>query len=393
MDVGPGALEGDLALEGCLRELGGEAADRHRVEPAGGGDRLGREGGVEIGVGHQLEHGLGVGRADVEGAGERGPDVGAGGDGLVAVAVPDELASRLVAQEAAEAGRARVLVDEVGGVGVAQQVGQVDPAGRHQDVDQAQDQEAVGAGGDADPLVGDGAVAGADRVDRDDPRAAGLELAEADLDRVRVVVLGDAEEDEELGQVPVGRAELPERAAERVDAGRRHVDRAEAAVRGVVRGAVLLRPPAGEGLALVAAGEEGELLRVLVAQGRQPVGGDAERLVPADLLELARAARAGAAQRRAQARGREVLHDAGGALGAEDAAVDRVVAVALDVAHLAAGQVHVDAAAAGAHVARRLADLVRARRGRVGSGQVMPFAERMAERRAPERNAARRPQG
>ena len=334
VDVGPGALEGDLALEGCLRELGGEAADRHRVEPAGGGDRLGREGGVEIGVGHQLEHGLGVGRADVEGAGERGPDVGAGpGDGLVAVAVPDELAARLVAQEAAEAGRARALVDEVGGVGV----GAAGRAGRScrrdiRHVDQAQDQEAVGAGGDAEPLVGDGAVAGADRVDRDDPRAAGLELAEADLDRVASRGPRRRRRGGGARSLPVGGAELPEGAAEGVDAGRRHVDRAEAAVRGVVRGAVLLRPPAGEGLALVAAGEEGELLRVLVAQGRQPVGGDAERLVPADLLELARAARAGAAQRRAQAGGREVLHDAGGALGAEDAAVDRVVAVALDVA-------------------------------------------------------------
>ena len=124
-------------------------------------------------------------------------------------------------------------------------------------MDQAEDEEAVGAGGDAEPLVGDGGVAGADGVDRDDAGAAFLELAEADLDRVAVVVLGDAEEEEEPGVVPVGGAELPEGGAEGVDAGGGHVDRAEAAVGGVVRGAVLLRPPAGEGLRLVAAGEKG----------------------------------------------------------------------------------------------------------------------------------------
>ena len=176
-------------------------------------------------------------------------------------------------------------------------------------------------------------IAGADRVDRDDAGAAVLELAEADLDRVAVVVLGDAEEEEEPRVLPVGGAELPEGGAEGVDAGGGHVDRAEAAVGGVVGGAVLLRPPAGEGLRLVAAGEEGELLGVLVADGGEPVGGDAEGLVPGDLLELARAARAGAAEGRAEAGGGEVVHDPGRALGAEDAAVDRVVAVALDVLH------------------------------------------------------------
>ena len=225
-------------------------------------------------------------------------------------------------------------------------------------MDEAEDQQAVGARGDADPLVGDGAVAGADRVDRDDAGAAGLELREVDLQGVAVVVLGDAEEQQELGALPVGRAELPEGAAHGVDAGGGHVDRAEAAVRGVVRGAELLRPPAGQRLALVAAGEEGEALGVLLAHRLEPVRRDPERLGPGDLAELAGAARADAAQRPLQAGGREVLHDAGGALGAEHAAVDRVVAVALDVANAGPLHVDVDAAAAGAHVAGGLADRV-----------------------------------
>src|SRR5690606_414958 len=45
--------------------------------------------------------------------------------------------------------------------------------------------------------------------------------------------------------------------------------------------------------------------------------------------------------------------------GAEDALVDRVVAVALDIADAALLQMHVDAAAAGAHIAGGPPDLVR----------------------------------
>jgi hypothetical protein len=47
----------------------------------------------------------------------------------------------------------------------------------------------------------------------------------------------------------------------------------------------------------------------------------------------------------------------GGALGADDALVQRVVGVALDVAHLAVAQGDADAAAAGAHVAGGVLDL------------------------------------
>jgi hypothetical protein len=63
------------------------------------------------------------------------------------------------------------------------------------------------------------------------------------------MILGHAEDHEQLGALPVRRAELPERAAHRVDAGRGHVDRAEAAMGGIIRRAEILRPPAGEGLA------------------------------------------------------------------------------------------------------------------------------------------------
>src|SRR3569833_2658669 len=51
-------------------------------------------------------------------------------------------------------------------------------------------------------------------------------------------------------------------------------------------------------------------------------------------------------------------HDAGGTLGADHAAVDRVVAVAVDVTDAAVLEMHPDAAPAGAHVAGGGLDLV-----------------------------------
>ena len=231
-------------------------------------------------------------------------------------------------------------------------------------VHHGQDEQPVGARRDPDPLVGDRVVAGAHRVDADHLGAIGLELSDADLDRVAVVVLGDAEDHEQPGALPVRAAELPERAAQGIDPRRRHVDRAEPAMGGVVRRAVLLRPPRGQRLRLVAAGEESELARVVAPDRLEPIGGDGQRLVPLDLLELAGATRAGALQGFAQPRRGVMLHDPGRALGAEHAPVHRMVAVALDVAdlHLAIGsgaQMHVDAAAAGAHVTGGLAHLVR----------------------------------
>ena len=144
-------------------------------------------------------------------------------------------------------------------VGEAHQIVEIDFLGAHQFMDQRADEQAVGARPDADPFVGDRAIAGADRIDGDELDAFRLQLAERDLDRVGGVILGHAEQHEIAGVLPVGLAELPERAAEGVEPGRRHVDRAEAAMRGEVLRAVLLGEPAGQRLALVAAGEEGEL--------------------------------------------------------------------------------------------------------------------------------------
>ncbi len=172
------------------------------------------------------------------------------------------------------------------------------------------------------------------------------------------MVLGDAEEHEVFREVPVRLAELPERAADRVESGGRHVDGAEAAVRGVVRRAELLCPPARQRLRLVAPGEEGKTLRIGGADVCQSRRRYRECLFPFDLAEISDATLADAKQRLAQARRAVVLHDPGGALAADHAAIHRVALVTLDVADLSVGDMHVDAAAAGAHVAGGLLHLV-----------------------------------
>ena len=94
------------------------------------------------------------------------------------------------------------------------------------------------------------------------------------LDRVGVVILGHAEHQQVFRAFPVGIAEFPEAAADGVQPAGRHVHGTEAAMRGEVGGAELLGPPAGEGLALVAAGEERKLARLAGADVGEPGGGE-----------------------------------------------------------------------------------------------------------------------
>ncbi len=270
-----------------------------------------------------------------------------------------------VAQHHAEVVAGAVLVHELAGVGVARQELAVVQAERDDLVDQRQQQRAVGARLDRHPLVGDRRVAGAHRVDRDEAAPCALELRQRDLHRVAVVVFGSADHHEQLGAVEVGPAELPKRAADRVDHSGGHVDRAEAAVRRIVGRAELTCEQPRQRLHLVASGEEGEALRVGGADLLQALLHHRQRLVPFDLDELAVAALAArlAQQRLGQPGRRVLLHDARRALGADHALVQRVVRVALDIAQLAIAQVDADAAAAGAHVAGGVAGF------RAGFGQ------------------------
>ena len=209
------------------------------------------------------------------------------GGEFAGLAVDHQRLAVLIAQLQAILRRFRVAVQQHWRVGVAREVVQIYASGLHQAVDQRQNEQPISAGRDADPIIGDGVIPGADRVHPDDPRTAFLQLAQTHLDRVAVMVLGHAKQHEQLGMVPIGLAELPKRAAHRVDASGGHIDRAETAVGRVVRRAESLRPKRCEALRLVAPGEERELFRRFAAQRLQPVGGNLQRLFPADALKLA----------------------------------------------------------------------------------------------------------
>ena len=225
-------------------------------------------------------------------------------------------------------------------------------------MDQSADKHAVAAGTDANPLVGNRVIAGADRIDRYDLDAARFQLAQRHLDRVRRVILGDAEEHEVLRAIPVRFAKLPERAAEGIQPRSRHIHRTETAVGGKIGRTELLSEPTGQGLALIAAGEERKLPWIGLADVAEPLRCEPKCFVPADRLELTRTTRADPLHRPREARWRIVLHDAGGTLAAQHALIHRMIAVAFYVADAAVLQMHLNAATAGTHVARCAFDIV-----------------------------------
>src|SRR5215469_9860192 len=116
------------------------------------------------------------------------------------------------------------------------------------------------------------------------------------------MILGNAEHHKEASAGPIGFAELPKAAAESVHPGCCHIDRAKPAMRSEVRSAELSGPKAGQGLALITAGEKGERFRVALADRRQPPDSGGERLLPFDFAELPRAAFADPLERLSQLR-------------------------------------------------------------------------------------------
>ena len=367
--IGPRPVQCERLFEGDARQFGGNGADLLRGDAAAVGDGLGGVFGAEIPLRQQMHHRAVRDARRTVGGVQIGADaLGVKRGQLAGIAVDHLRLAVRIAQEKAEFRRFGIAVHQNRCVGVARQIRDVDAARLHQFMHEGEDKETVGAGRDPDPVIGHGVIAGADGIDPDHARAARLDAADAHLDRVAVMIFGHAEQHEKLGMIPIGGAEFPECPAHRIDARRRHVDRAKAAMRRVVRRAEVLRPIAGKALRLIASGEERQLLGRLGPQRGQPIGRQRQRLVPADFLELARSARSGPAQRGAQAGGGIVLHDPGAALGTQDALVDRVIAVALDIGDLALLHMHVNAAAARAHVAGRLADLVRHGRAEIEIG-------------------------
>ena len=213
----------DLLLERRMRQLGGDAADgrrparrspSRRCSGAYSGDR--KRSASSWNTGTASRPSASLKRPRQRRRHVRRQRIGA------ACPVVLSCASGLavgVAREQPVVVGAGIADHQPGRVGVAHEVVEIDLAAScSSSCTSARREQPVGAGLDADPLVGDGVVAGAHRIDGDHLDAALLELAERDLDRVGGVVLGHAEQHEIARVVPVGVAELPERAAERVEA-------------------------------------------------------------------------------------------------------------------------------------------------------------------------------
>ena len=293
--IDPRVIQLERLVKGDTGKLGGKFADARGLDPDAGGDGLGFIFSLQIARGQVLEH-----RAV---AFEGGTQIGAH-----ALFVKRHQFARLdhhrlalaIAQEQPLLGPL-VRTHQQRRVGEPREVIEVDLPGLQQTMDQRQDQQAVGPRRHAEPFIRHRVIARADRVDADHLCAASLQLAKTDLERVAVMVFGHAEQEEKLGMVPIRLAEFPKGAADGVDAARRHVDRTEAAVGGIVGRAEILRPETGQALALVAPGEKRQLFGGGFAQRAQPAFREAHGLFPTDLLERARAARPHPAQRRAQA--------------------------------------------------------------------------------------------
>ena len=129
--VGPGDVEGDLFLEGGMRQLGGDAADGGGGDAGLLGDPLGRIVGAEESLGQQLEHRnrlAPVGQA--ERARQRRRQIGSEptreGLGLLVV---DERTTLVVAREQTVVGGAGSADHQPGRVGVAHEVVDIDLLG------------------------------------------------------------------------------------------------------------------------------------------------------------------------------------------------------------------------------------------------------------------------
>ena len=98
------------------------------------------------------------------------------------------------------------------------------------------------------------------------------------------MIFRSAYHEKQFGTLQIGPAEFPERPADSVDHAGRHIDGAETAVCRVVGCAELACEQAGQGLHLIAPGEQREFLRIGGAQMFQPGFQRSERLFPADFL-------------------------------------------------------------------------------------------------------------
>jgi len=204
--------------------FGGEASNGGRRDAAGLGDRFGCVAGVQITLGDELKDRDGAPAArhrclaDQTGRNSRRQATGERSRRL-----QNEGFTGIVAREEPVIRRSWGLDHQPGGVGVAAEVIDIDVVGLEQFVDQREDKKPIRPWPDPDPLVGYRRIAGPHRVYRDEFGASATQARQPDLDRIRVMIFGDAEHHEIPGPFPIGLAKFPEAAAQCVHPGSGHV--------------------------------------------------------------------------------------------------------------------------------------------------------------------------
>ena len=175
--VGPRHRQGHLALEGGLGQFRCDAPDGAGRNAGDGFRRFRRIGRIEIALGHELKRGhrpAPVVQRHLAHQLRRNPRQ-QGVRHLAGIAVPAQRLAFRPAREQTVFSAVGIADHQPRQVGVADDEIEVDAVGAQQLMHDGENEQAVAAGPDGDPFVGDGGIAGAHRVDRGELDAAAFQ--------------------------------------------------------------------------------------------------------------------------------------------------------------------------------------------------------------------------
>ncbi len=336
VDVRPWLRDLDRLVERDAGDLGSQATDRVCRNAGLGCDGVGRHPRIQIAFHDELERRdrlTPVGERET--AGECGTRArGSDRDHAFRDSFPDQRPPLRVAREKAVVCTPGIVDHQPRCVRVAADIVHVDLAQPKELMDERTDEQPVGPWTNADPVVRDGRVSvriGFTETNRPPrrftfamPSLSGLESwSSATPKRIKSFVLSQSGAPN--SQNPPPSVMIPAAAM---------FTRTEPAMRCVVRRTEHLCPVPRQGLRLVATGKEGQLAGIGLAYGAQPLCGN--RQASSQPISTSVPLPRGPTRFNGslQPRRRIVLHDPGRTLGTEYAAIDRMVAVALDVADL-----------------------------------------------------------
>ena len=165
--VRPRDIDRDFVFERGVGEFRGDTPDLRCVDPDPFRDRVRRIGGVEIAFHEQVKcrhDGATVRGREFADHGRARPGI-IGRHERVGVAIETQrLRGFRIEREQTVIGRTGFLDHEPAGVRIAREIVPVDALGTQQFVDQGEHEQAVGAGPQADPFVGNRGVSRAHRV-------------------------------------------------------------------------------------------------------------------------------------------------------------------------------------------------------------------------------------